>query len=59
MIVVLFNLYLKGWVHTIVKGISLKVNVSVWLEFEPVYYHVAETPQLRGWFNAETIPVEQ
>ena len=37
----------KG-VHTILNGISLKMYVTVWLEFELVYYEVAVQPIWHG-----------
>ena len=30
-----------GGVHTFLKGISLKVNIIAWLEFELAYFEVA------------------
>ena len=43
-IVILFNSY-QGWgnkgVHAFSKGMSLKVNIIAWLEFELTYFEAA------------------
>ena len=42
-IVVLFNPELGDKeIYSFPKGISLKMNVTVWLEFELVYYNVTD-----------------
>ena len=43
-------------VHTFLKGISLKVNVTVWLKFELAYYDVAV--QHVSHYTMEPLPIK-